>query len=91
MLDRGQGRNLSGEVEPDSKARYDARPNVDLAVSRQKRFHPIDESGRVVDRDVVIAVRNFSQLDVPATRLDLGVDLRADALAAVALHQQRRN
>src|SRR6185295_17871748 len=33
-----------------------------LAVFREKRFHRVYESGRIVERDVVVAARDFGEL-----------------------------
>src|SRR4051812_9898576 len=66
------------------------RARLPMLVSRQKRRNCIDESGGIVERDVVVAVGDFFEFDVRAARFYFRMDLRRDALAAVAFDEERR-
>src|SRR5258705_13105162 len=57
----------------------------------QERLNCPDKSARVVERDVMVAVGDFGQLDLRGARLHFREDLRADAHAAPAFDQQGRD
>ena len=73
------------------QSRAERRIDWQRLADSEERLRGIHESGRVVERYVMITAGDFSEFGLWAALLHLGIDFRSDATAQRPLDEQRRD
>ena len=89
LAKRGPGYETPGEASNAPRRHRAGEIGPALIQTRDPAFAHLDEPRRVVERDVVIAACDFGYLHLRRKFFHLRDDLRRNALAAIASHEQR--